>query len=348
MFGTFRAILAIMVVALHLGGVPALGNYAVFAFFCLSGYLMTLIMQRNYGYTLIGFSTYIINRFLRIYPIYWFSIILSIILIWYSGEVSSVHFHKAIYLPKDEWDLFRNVTLFFPYRDPPRLTPPAWALTVEICFYILIGLGLAKNKLITLIWFVFSVLYHLSVTAMGLGREYYYFSILAASLPFSTGAIVFHFNKQLRVLIDKVSIVHPIFMIPVFILINWLIGIFLSASHGLFFYINFILCAVYILVLSNTKSLPYIDAKLDKWIGDFSYPMYLIHYQVGFLMVLVFSSFGVSFERPSLSLFLAAMPLIILFSWIASVLMEKPIDLIRDRIKANTCTSEPCKELLNN
>ncbi len=329
-----------MVVALHLGGIPALGNYAVFAFFCLSGYLMTLIMQRSYGYTLAGFSAYIVNRILRIYPIYWVSIILSIILIWYSGRASSVEFHSAMYLSAEEWDVFRNIALFFPYRDPPRLTPPAWALTVEIFFYILIGLGLAKNKLITLVWFAFSVLYHLSIAVMGLGREYYYFSILAASLPFSTGAIVFHFNKQLKIFLDKAPIAYPIFTIPLLIVINWLLGVVLSASHGVFFYSNFFLCALYILVLSNIKRLPYIDMKLDKWIGDLSYPIYLLHYQVGFLMVLVSSNFGISFGRPSLSLFLASIPLIILFSWIASVVIEKPIDLIRSRIKANKVQKE--------
>lgn len=49
MFGTYRAFLALMVVALHLGGIPKIGAYAVFGFYCLSGYLMTLIMQTNYG-----------------------------------------------------------------------------------------------------------------------------------------------------------------------------------------------------------------------------------------------------------------------------------------------------------
>jgi len=54
MFGTYRIFLALMVVALHLGGIPKIGAYAVFGFYCLSGYLMTLIMQTNYGYTATG------------------------------------------------------------------------------------------------------------------------------------------------------------------------------------------------------------------------------------------------------------------------------------------------------
>jgi len=86
MFGTYRTLLALMVVALHLGGL-SMGGYAVFGFYVLSGYLMTLIMQNNYGYSALGFYKYALNRFLRIYPIYWVSIVFSAILVWYFGLV---------------------------------------------------------------------------------------------------------------------------------------------------------------------------------------------------------------------------------------------------------------------
>ena len=69
MFGTYRTLLALMVVFLHLGGVSVLGGYAVFGFYILSGYLMTYIMQKNYGYSRLGQARYAINRMLRIYPI---------------------------------------------------------------------------------------------------------------------------------------------------------------------------------------------------------------------------------------------------------------------------------------
>ncbi len=87
MFGTYRTFLALMVVALHLGGL-SMGGYAVFGFYVLSGYLMTLIMQNNYGYSALGFYKYALNRFLRIYPIYWVSIVFSAI--WFGILVSDL------------------------------------------------------------------------------------------------------------------------------------------------------------------------------------------------------------------------------------------------------------------
>jgi peptidoglycan/LPS O-acetylase OafA/YrhL len=59
-----------MVIFLHPGGILAIGGYAVFGFYILSGYLMTLIMQKNYGYSRGGVARYAVNRFLRIYLLF--------------------------------------------------------------------------------------------------------------------------------------------------------------------------------------------------------------------------------------------------------------------------------------
>lgn len=47
MFGSFRTLLALGVVISHLGSAPYMGTYAVFGFYALSGYLMTLIMHET-------------------------------------------------------------------------------------------------------------------------------------------------------------------------------------------------------------------------------------------------------------------------------------------------------------
>ena len=59
MFGIYRYGLAFCVVISHLwagmfGGPAA---YAVWGFYCLSGYLMTLILNEKYGFTARGIKT---------------------------------------------------------------------------------------------------------------------------------------------------------------------------------------------------------------------------------------------------------------------------------------------------
>ena len=70
MFGTYRFLLACLVLVTHLAGVRCAGAYAVFGFYLLSGYLMTLVLNERYGFSPNGFGRYVANRALRIYPPY--------------------------------------------------------------------------------------------------------------------------------------------------------------------------------------------------------------------------------------------------------------------------------------
>ncbi len=336
MFGTYRTLLALMVVGIHLGGVPRIGAYAVFGFYALSGYLMTLIMQSNYGYTLSGVYKYAVNRFLRIYPTYWFSLIFSAVLIFYVGEQFSSGYHIAIYFPDSISEVLRNIFLFFPFRESPRLTPPAWALTVELFFYILIGLGISKNKKLVSIWLLISVVYHLLALYFGLGWKHRYYTVFAASLPFSTGAFIYHYKERLLNFIikitGKISEFLP-FLVVFVIFLNWLAGYFLGSAKGLFFYTNYILSSFMVLILSERKELPFISSTFDKRMGDFSYPIYLIHLQVGLVVLLFLEAIGISYERPNIILMFVSIPVIFLFSYIITTTIGKPIELIRTKIK---------------
>ncbi len=337
MFGTYRTFLALMVVALHLGGVPDIGAYAVFGFYCLSGYLMTLIMQTNYGYTLGGIGKYALNRFLRIYPIYWVSILFSIVLILSLGSEYTSSYHRSIYLPNDLNEILKNILLYFSFSENPRLTPPAWALTIEIFFYIVIGFGGSKTKRITFIWFLLSVIYHLTVLTLQLGWVYRYFTIFSASLPFSTGALIFHYKDELNNLFSKASGWKYKYMpLVVFFLIilNWYLGYKIGYSKGLFFYCSFILCSLMVAILLSRNELPLINRKLDLWLGDFSYPVYLIHYQAGIVVVVVCAAFGFEIHRPDLTLLFLSIPLIFILSWIITVAIERPIEIIRSKVKS--------------
>ncbi len=335
MFGAYRTILALMVVGMHLGGIPRIGNYAVFGFYCLSGYLMTLIMQTNYGYTVSGISKYGLNRVLRIYPIYWFSILLSAVLIATVGEEFTSNYHDSLYWPKSIFQIGRNILLFFPFMESPRLTPPAWALTVEIFFYILIGFGISRTKIITIFWFLLSGLYHFTTVTFRLGWDTY-FTVFAASLPFATGALIFHYREELTQYIKAATgALHlhlPLILLSL-ICINWFLDYSSDLPSWIFFYINFFLCAFIVATLLSRKELPLINRKLDKWLGDFSYPIYLMHFQVGLLVIILFSAFGIEIARPSLSLMFVSIPVILVVSWATTIILERPIEIVRSKVK---------------
>jgi peptidoglycan/LPS O-acetylase OafA/YrhL len=337
MFGTYRTLLAVMVIFLHLGGMPVIGGYAVFGFYILSGYLMTLIMHKNYGYSRVGLARYAANRFLRIYPIYWLSCLVSLLLIHFLGEGYVRNYHSSIYYPDDPIAIIRNLVLFFPSLNEPRLTPPAWALTVEIFFYICIGLGLSRSRKITAAWFILSIVYALLVNIMELGWNYKYFFIPAASLPFSTGAMVFHYREELAALFNRYlggSYVPSILFSLV--LVNWAAGFHMDSLRGFSFYINYILCAMILVALLERRSLPLISRRMDKVLGDFSYPVYLIHYQVGLVLLVLLQWAGYDIRQPTTGFALISLPFIFLAAWLMTRYIELPIELLRKRIKADS------------
>lgn len=347
MFGTFRTALALMVVAQHLGGAPRMGAYAVFGFYVLSGYLMSCIMHRDYGHTPAGAARYLLNRFLRIYPIYWLSIGLSALLIALVGEQFATAYRPTLYLPGSVDELARNILIFFPARAAPRLIPPAWALTVELCFYILIGLGLSKTKKSVIVWFAASVAYHVVAVTAQFGWPYQYFAIPSASLPFATGALIFHFGASIpqyfRRALDLTGAWVPLVLVGI-ILANWLGGWLTGRSTGIFFYSNYVLCSLAVAGLSEIKPSSWLTRRFDKRLGDLSYPIYLVHFLAGLTVFYLYHALGIGVSRHGAGLVLSSLPLILAVSGILAAGVERPLDVVRARIKQR---SSPSAQLLS-
>jgi peptidoglycan/LPS O-acetylase OafA/YrhL len=264
------------------------------------------------------------------------SILLSLLLILALGEDATRKYHHAIFLPETIGDVLKNLFLFFPVRDVPRLTPPAWALTVELFFYICIGLGLSRTRLLVQVWFAVSVIYHVYALATGLDFGHRYYTIAAASLPFSAGAMIYHYRDNLNGLVSSIAgsgagfLAYAVFFL---VLLNWYLGVRAGQSHGVFFYVNFALCSAMVAILMQVRELPYLPASMDKWLGDLSYPIYLIHYQVALIVIIALDWLGEAVIRPDMLLLYLSIPVIILTSYLMTRLVELPIERIRTMVK---------------
>lgn len=293
--GTFRFFLALNVMIFHLVQVPKIGPYAVYSFFILSGFLMTTIMHKTYGYGLEGFKKYAVNRFLRIFPIYWIFIALTVIVIFFVSNDFVNSYNSAFGLPNTNASWLANLTLVYPSFEPisytPRLSPSSWALTIELFFYCLIGLGFSRNLKITLIWFSCSIMYWLyghATEASFLGD---YGDIFSASLPFSIGALLFYLNKKAFEFIQTriktiVIVLSALFIVNLFSAI--LIKTYLAQVF--FLYINMLLSVLLVAALAKVR-LQGILKSIDNFLGDLSYPIYIFHWTAGaFSSWLLFSA----------------------------------------------------------
>ena len=191
-----------------------------------------------------------------------------------------------------------------------------------------------------MLWFALSVTYVVWVNYMQMDWNYKYFYISAASLPFATGALLFHFRSWIN---ENINIPGQwAYALFIFLIVNWAAGLEFGTLKTISFYINYVICALLITVLQGVRELRFISRKADKLIGDLSYPMYLIHYQVGLLVFHVVGNYGYEVTRHNVWHALISLPPILLTAWLMANFIEKPIEKARDMIKR----SNPERHLL--
>ena len=346
MFGTYRTLLSFAVVASHLATIPYLGQFAVHGFFVLSGFLMTHVMHRTYGYTLRGRLTFAASRALRLYPMYGAVLILTALTIVVLGADRVAAFKDTIQLPRDVVDLLQNLTMVYarwmPMTEPVRLVPPTWALTIEILFYALICAGLSRTRLLTGLWLAGSIAAVLLTLAYK-GDDFAsrYSTLLSGSLPFAVGASVYHWREPLeRGLVGRAPLRFAAVAFCVFPVLA--IGSWLLRKAGLeplsiaFFYLNTPLHGLIVIVLLNAEA----DRswkKRDSRIGDYSYPVYLLHYLAGlWVATLMVEPLGLGRYGEALLTFAIALPLSLAVSFALLRWIDAPVERWRRQIKSGS------------
>lgn len=349
MLGILRTTLALMVVAHHLFFIKhhpsghALGTYAVFGFYIISGYLMTRVMNERYHYTRSGRLSFALNRFLRLYPQYWAAAGLSLLLIALLGQEMVSTFHKKIVIPSDTSSMLQNLFMAFPAWNPgtvsPRLVPPTWALTVEIFFYILICLGISSTYRRVKVWFFLSIAYVLYSYAAGMPWLDRYFPMAAASLPFSVGAAIYFISTgragEHRGGESNLSSMRLFLLV----LGNCALSMTLSSLGikqlaDISFYLNLYLCYRLVLNIASGNDIANISTRLDNLIGDFSYPIYLLHWQVGLLAsFLLYGHAFTEFSPRGLLTLMLAIPMLFATAYLFILLIDHPVQRLRSRVK---------------
>ncbi len=309
---------------------------------------MTLITHERYGFTKTGIFLYFGNRILKLYPLYIGSILFTIVLITYLPSNFYEKYHPTMFLPGSLLGWLSNLSIIFGlgfkgFEITSRLTPPAWALTVELFFYLAIGLGVSRTKRITVIWFGMSILYHIIVVSASLSWWWKYFSFLGASLPFSTGAMLYHYRDSVTRLGFYFSTRTGLITLSFFFALNWWVAMQID-WRGAPFYINFAIfsCALMGCMArgGNKKT-----KRLDTRLGDLSYPLYLIHYQAGLATIFVSSMLGLDLQRPSLELLAITLPVSLLLAFSLSVLIDRPIERLRCRLRPQPVTESNSSKL---
>jgi len=109
-------------------------------------------MNKKYGFSTKGKIYYLKERLFRIFPAYWFSILLSIVLISLIPVDFVNAYHVALKMSEDILIWLKNIFIIGLHPCfSTRLMPPVWALNIELLYYIVIGFITSRSFKLTLI-----------------------------------------------------------------------------------------------------------------------------------------------------------------------------------------------------
>lgn len=301
-----RALAALMVCLYHFereGGftgiewfqkICAYGHYGVEVFFVISGYIIPLALYRSqFEYNKIG--KFFKKRFLRLYPAYFLSILITVGLWWGSSKAPGF---KGSNVDISVTQLISNITLTADLYKQGWILPVFWTLAIEAQYYLIIAFSYpffvyenARYRYAAiLIWFVLPVF--LSINAL----------VFSWTALFAIGVLIF--LKQIR----KINI----YEFWALVMLAFLVHTIVKENCGGLFGLG---AATFILYAPEIKF---------SWlarIGIVSYSLYLLHVPIGGRII------NMAERLPEIPwLRMTALALAVLISILAAVLYYKWIE----------------------
>lgn len=288
--------------------------YAVWGFYVLSGFLMTLVIKDKYGFTVEGILKYISNRIIRIFPLYYICLLAGIATIVFlrHHKIDPTQFNGQFYMPsRGTWLAPLTLLTVFPTTGLPVAT--SGALATEFTAYAMMPL-MAFSPLFSLLFFFISLVVNISY---GFGLEsfaarYTFFS--TCLIAFSFGSLLCHFKPWLSLIRNRPLSLGAWLLLSV----SWLRYPYFPWEHGL--YVS--------LPVSGWVVLSFIDVrknKLDGLLGDLSYPVYLAHTLV---LAWYFVVFHKAFDlRCAVEVYVFS----VILSYILIVVVDRPLSRLKVR-----------------
>lgn len=311
--GTLRLILALSVVLNHSGSFFSFlmidGLVAVQIFFIISGFYMTMVLNGKYN-TPNGKLLFLTNRFLRLFPLYITVVCLTLLsnVLWgqFFNQWGVLEFYKEysslfnngsfLYIIFTNLLLFTQDIVMFLQLEPssgslvftenfrnsyPALfeflfIPQGWSLGIELSFYLLAPYILKRKLFTVLIIISITLIIRFYISqSLGWNNDPWPFRFFPTTLTFFLfGTLSFHFYNSIKVHKPK-NYFQTIIILSYFIFII----MYQSIPKVIYIDINLTDCFLYLYsivavayLFNISKSVP-----LDNYLGELSYPIYLIH-----------------------------------------------------------------------
>jgi peptidoglycan/LPS O-acetylase OafA/YrhL len=315
--GVIRFLLALSVVAAHcgpiLGTTLVSGQLAVQAFYIISGFYMSLVLDTKYNYKG-SYWMFLEQRVLRLYPVYYLVALVTLIASYVAAVISGVHYpavaqvisfypsmsvFSKIFVALIQFTVVgQDITLFTGMAGTPlhlyftsnfRLTSPrvvnfllvpqTWTVALEMMFYVLAPFlcRLRLRTTLLLIGVSLSIRYF-AYWSLGLAHEPWTYRFFPFELGFFlSGSVAYKFYRCFKSELEN----HKVEILVLFgglvtftIFYKWIQHV-PSQQHLYYLCVALLVPGLFAIFKDNP---------VDRFIGELSYPIYLTHYVINYYL----------------------------------------------------------------
>lgn len=313
--GTLRFFLALAVVFAHAGGAWSgfsfgNGRIAVQTFYMISGFYMAMVWSQKYSCQAKPIRTFYLSRALRIYPLYFIVLAISILEALYllnktpeftllTPYNSSLGWISLLWVYLTQITLVGMETSIFFGLDSYWISPVSWTLGLELTFYLLVPFLLPRPRLVLFVFVTALVAryvcYHHLNWQSGTAYQYiwsYRFFPFEIAL-FLAGTLAYMALARMPSRLTALITLPESFVLAIFIMIGSLCYLNLGVLFPYFIAHPYLIEGVYwcyyavafggiIILFHNTK-----NSKHDSYLGELSYPIYILHLPIIWFLLYV-------------------------------------------------------------
>jgi len=279
------------------------GYYGVHLFFMVSGFVIFWTLsncKRPFDF--------IWSRFSRLYPVYWAAILLTFSVVSLFGLAG----HDS------SWpDLFVNFTMLQEYFDVQHVDGVYWTLTLELAFYFWMFIFLITGQLNRIEFWL------CAWVAVAATLTYYKFA-----LPLPGNVVNFFLLKYIELFVAGICF-YKIWNKEAKWITYVLIGLTIVALFAEYpnHIVMGLLCLYCVFYLAVTSRLSILSSKVFTFFGVISYSLYLIHQNIGYVLL----NYAYSINLPMI----VAIPFVLLLCIIIAALLNKLIEVPGSRYLRN-------------
>jgi peptidoglycan/LPS O-acetylase OafA/YrhL len=314
-------------------------GYAVFFFYVISGFLITYTLSRNYEPSILGSLKFYRNRFIRIFSLYWPMVLLTFVLFagtWQTFMAASLPDQlTGIFLLGMDWRIaFANYPELH-YAAAILGLQQAWTLGAELMFYLAAPLLMRSWKIGAVLLLVSFGLRAAFVVAWGAGFQgVWTYLFIGSTLGFF----------MLGHLVCLAARRWPMLTSPKLGLALTVCAFAAMTYGGAYTYFDsfrfWLAVSLFTLALPGlfeaTKGVRWMN-----WLGDLSYPVYLVHS----LVMLAVSQWWLSVGSDDLSVGYLSIAAFVAASTLAAfavhIVLEIPVAHLMRRLTAGRQLARP-------